>query len=437
MLVGQFARLFPADTPLAEIRGVLPANGPADGHARVVYVNGVWNELADEYAAMQDLADHYNVEVIGIHSMTFGRGSVGDIARSAGEKAGWRSPAVAAIIEVVEHAIHEHTPLVLVGHSEGALQISDGLRHAISDLRHETAADPTARAELEAELHALRVVTCGDAAVTYPGGPEYRHYQQVLDPIAVMFGHGHVLGIPLTLPLDLVTGERTVEFWKDHGLDVAGYHHFRDSAPGRGDGYVSRIDPAFIRGDPTGTDASDVIFAPAAAGPVPTDDTAATPTIPSEAEPGRRDDDEPSGEEAGEDEGADGGDTGGYAEPDDGEDTDEEEAVGYDGEDTDEDPELSGDAGGAGDEPYQGGGDPEPDEDVWEDDDGSHDAGRWQEDDRVHAGADPLGPGGDDDDTQHRFGGDALAYDGGGLYGAHESPASDWGDSPWGAEDDS
>ncbi len=45
-----------------------------------------------------------------------------------------------------------------------------------------------------------------------------------------MFGHGHLFGAPLTLPLDLVTGEKTVEFWKNHGLDVAGYHHFRDSA---------------------------------------------------------------------------------------------------------------------------------------------------------------------------------------------------------------
>ena len=408
MLVGQFARLFPANTPLAEIRGVLPTDGPADGHARVVYVNGVWNDLADEYAAMQDLADHYKVEVIGIHNMTFGRGDLGDIVRSAGEKVGWRTPAVATIVEVVERAIHEHTPLVLVGHSEGALQISDGLRHAISDLRHETAGDPTARSRLEAELHALRIVTCGDAAVTYPGGPEYRHYQQVLDPVAVMFGHGHLFGAPLTLPLDLVTGEKTVEFWKNHGLDVAGYHHFRDSAPGRGDGYVFRIDPAFIRGEPAGTDAGDVIFAPAAAGPIPDEDTPATPTAPIEGRPGAGADDGRSDEEAGQDGAADaeGEDTGedaglGY----DGEDADEDAGLGFDGEDTGDDLELSGDSGGGGDdELYGGGGDPDPDQDQSEDDGDTH---------------------------------DAPAYDGAGLYGAHESPASEWGDSPWGADDDS
>lgn len=177
-LVGAGGRIVTGEgTSLDDVTAVRPRSGKAEG--RMVFVNGIMNNLGDQMKAMQGLADVTGAEVVGLHNAT--SGSVRDVLEAAGQKAGVSvPPAVKNTARIVLDELAKPGPVKLAGHSQGGLILSQALGLVRDTLKKEGMPPD----ELAKTLARIEVTTFGSAATTYPDGPKYTHVLNELDPVA-------------------------------------------------------------------------------------------------------------------------------------------------------------------------------------------------------------------------------------------------------------
>jgi hypothetical protein len=159
-----------------------------------IYVNGVLNSVADQARFMSGLANATGSAVYGIHNAS--QGIFGDLWQSMRDKLDLgRNPPVDTVAEYVRDQLvnHPNEPINLVGHSQGALIIS----RALNDVRRQLLIeDGRSREQVEALFSRVTVTTFGGASGHYPNGPQYTHY----------INRGDYVAMPLGLGLDLLPG---------------------------------------------------------------------------------------------------------------------------------------------------------------------------------------------------------------------------------------
>lgn len=160
-----------------------------------VYVNGILNSVADQARFMSGLADATGSAVYGIHNAS--QGIIGDVWQSLRDKLDLgRNPPVDAVAEYVHDQLVSGAPVNLVGHSQGALILSRALNDVRKQLLIE---DGLSKQQVESLLSRVAVTTFGGASGHYPNGPQYTHYINRGDYVAMPAGLGLDLfpGIPL------------------------------------------------------------------------------------------------------------------------------------------------------------------------------------------------------------------------------------------------
>lgn len=186
-IIASGGTVLPANTPLAAVKGLLPTNG-AKVHGRAIFVNGIMTDLRLNRHNLQALANT-GLEVVGVHNATEGMGS--DFMQCVGDKLDLsrdRNPAIATVANLIEESLKNPSvdPPLFIGHSQGALIISN----ALSEVARRMKANGATEAQVIARLSKLHVETLGGASWTFPKGPKIRHIVNGFDPIALATGAG-------------------------------------------------------------------------------------------------------------------------------------------------------------------------------------------------------------------------------------------------------
>ena len=178
---------------------LIPAlpNSSLDSPVPTIYVNGVLNTVDVQSRFMSRLATATGSAVYGIHNAS--QGIVGDLWQSVKDKLdlGVNPP-----VDTLARHVHEQLttgnglPINLVGHSQGALIISRALDDVKKRLLIE---DGLTRQQVESLFNRVTVTTFGGASSHYPNGPQYFHYINRGDFVAMPAGLGGDLipSIPL------------------------------------------------------------------------------------------------------------------------------------------------------------------------------------------------------------------------------------------------
>jgi hypothetical protein len=184
-LIGAHA-IYDSATALESIEGIKPHEATAsDGHARVVYINGIWNDEAIQRDTMQRIADATGAEVIGLHNAT-GATKSEDVLQCLEDKLDMgKNAAVDSMAHLIAESVRSGEPLNVIAHSQGALCTSRAVDHAIRELR-ESGMDPDSIKDGMTNVH---IQTFGGAAHTYPDGPQYFHHINIHDPVPTTFGY--------------------------------------------------------------------------------------------------------------------------------------------------------------------------------------------------------------------------------------------------------
>ena len=197
-LVGPDGRTHRPGTPLSTVAG--QGNGPI-----IIQVNGINTNLAGQQAEMARLQQlNPNARVVGIHNSTQGAGN--DLLQSIRDLAGaGGNAATASLRNTILTELRAGRPVHLVGYSQGAIITSRALTEVRTTLIQERtqalrAANPSwsasrvrneATRQAEAQMNRnIRVETFGGAAPSYPNGPQYVHYVNRGDPVAMFVGLG-------------------------------------------------------------------------------------------------------------------------------------------------------------------------------------------------------------------------------------------------------
>ena len=227
-IVGAQRQIYSGHTSLHDVQGVLPEHHELI-NARIVYVNGILNDLDTQHKSLHDIAEATGAEVIGVHNGT--GGTVADIAQCAADKLDLLdNRAVDTLARVIEDAVRHSEVLNIFAHSHGALCTSRALNHAINDLERAG----MNHHEILDRLANIHVQTFGGAAMTYPDGPQYVHHINTTDGVAAEFGYEHRLGFDFTKAVDRVA--KVDEFLDNrgptgsHALDPVYLDHVEKSA---------------------------------------------------------------------------------------------------------------------------------------------------------------------------------------------------------------
>ncbi|MBT9586191.1 hypothetical protein IV102_22815 [bacterium] len=194
--VGAGGQTFPASTPWHQVPPVLPNNGKAAWRT-VIMVNGIMTDVALQASDMQRMANS-GYKVVGIHNDT--QGMLVDLAQCVGDKLELdmaNNHATATTAQVVADLLQaDETPL-LVGHSQGALVVSNALGR-VQDGLIECGVTPE---EAARRLEKLQVTTLGGASWTFPEGPKYCHVVNFMDVVPMATGVGVISGLSDTVHL--------------------------------------------------------------------------------------------------------------------------------------------------------------------------------------------------------------------------------------------
>lgn len=169
------------ETPLDQVDAFLPDNG-TEVRGTAVMVNGIMSDLELQRADLQALANT-GLRVVGVHNST--KGMLRDLAQSLGDKAGLsNNKAVETTRSLIEKALEQGDPLHLVGHSQGALIVSQALQEYSHRLYESGLSDQ----QVQQSLSPITVTSLGGSAWTYPEGPTYHHYYNDRDLVPLLTG---------------------------------------------------------------------------------------------------------------------------------------------------------------------------------------------------------------------------------------------------------
>lgn len=221
-LLGGGERVFKPHTPLTLVPPLPPPSGNAKGAA--IFVNGVNYNLDHQFEAMTWIAEKSGMGVVGLHNATDGS-PARDVLQAVGDKVrdvfsyatcfeaadpclfrGPRQPgkrdnpfkgalhrvaptrdgnkATESLARLLVEALKGGEPVHLMAGSQGARVTSNAILEAAYQLsRTGKSAD-----EIRKLIGRIRVETFGGAAQSWPDGPQYVHYINERDDVAVRFG---------------------------------------------------------------------------------------------------------------------------------------------------------------------------------------------------------------------------------------------------------
>jgi hypothetical protein len=217
LLVGAGGETFPPSTPLSAVPAVLPEGGVRNGET-IVFVNGMGANVSDEETSMQYTANATGSRVVGVHDATNGfvpdgLQAVGDMLDVGGDKA------VTTLAQTIQSELAAGRPIHIMAHSKGAAETS----RAIEEVSQNLSAQGLSPAQVQAELHQVKVETFGGADAHYPDGPEYVHYVNEDDVVPMVFG----LGGPADPRQAFAGSNAVVEEFRDPGAGgLLGPHDF-------------------------------------------------------------------------------------------------------------------------------------------------------------------------------------------------------------------
>lgn len=175
--------VFSPMSDLEGIRPVLPDNGKAPVEY-VVLMNGIMTDVDRHLGDMQALANT-GAAVFGVHNAT--EGLVRDLYECVQDKVDMADSAPAnTVARLVTTALVDNRPIRLIGHSQGAITLSNAIGRIRGALEHEGVPE----AEISQLLSLITVETFGGAAYSFPDGPNYRHYVNKADVIPMLAGVG-------------------------------------------------------------------------------------------------------------------------------------------------------------------------------------------------------------------------------------------------------
>lgn len=178
------SRVYPAttaDSELPKLRG-LGQRGSAD--EIVFMVPGMLTHPERQLSELPHVVNTYAGQIVGVVNTS--RGLVVDLLDSASDKLGVLGPAAVTLHNQLHARLSQGEQVRLVGHSQGALIISN----AVSALKVTLTREGVSPAEQTRMLSGLSVDTFGGAAYTFPSGPKYMHMIDRRDPIAKALGKG-------------------------------------------------------------------------------------------------------------------------------------------------------------------------------------------------------------------------------------------------------
>ncbi|HVL39527.1 MAG TPA: hypothetical protein VM328_09075, partial [Fimbriimonadaceae bacterium] len=141
----------------------------AIGNGATIFVNGIDTSISEHFRAAQRLANQLNTPVVGVYNASTGFGSdllqcFSDKMFDAGRLVGRGNPAVETLRRImVRHGNprEENGGLRIFAHSQGSIIVSEALRQARGE---------------GADISQHDVTTFGNAAFSFPTGPQYHHY---------------------------------------------------------------------------------------------------------------------------------------------------------------------------------------------------------------------------------------------------------------------
>jgi hypothetical protein len=170
------------------VQPVKPNNGTPQTGKTVFYVNGIQTDLAAQQKSLQVIANKTGANVIGIHNST--EGFAKDLAQSLGDKTDLgKNPPVDTLANAIYDAAKTGKPINIIAHSQGGIITSRAVEDATNRLREDGLSSQAAKNLLSKTVN---IQTFGGAALTYPGGPNYRHVVNSADPVPGLFGKGAV-----------------------------------------------------------------------------------------------------------------------------------------------------------------------------------------------------------------------------------------------------
>src|SRR5581483_7442861 len=176
-LIGKNGVALPPGTPLDAVAKVVGSDCKPEGLA--IYVNGVANTVADQVQSMDELSKSCGKELVGIHNST--GGLFNDVSETIGQKLGVTSDKPADLLsKVLLDRIDHNLPTMLIGHSQGALMVSDALCRVQTALMKRG----LSRSDAEQLMSNIQVETFAPACSYFPDGPQYVHYINDSDPVA-------------------------------------------------------------------------------------------------------------------------------------------------------------------------------------------------------------------------------------------------------------
>lgn len=173
--VGADGKCYHPDTDWRDVPAVFPDNGKPVWRS-VVMVNGIMTDVALQSSDLQKMANT-GCKVVGVHNAT--KGMMRDLAQCVGDKLDLKmanNGATETVAQVIRTVLKhdEVEPPLFVGHSQGALVLSNAL----------------SRAGVDGSLKKLDVLTMGGASWSFPEGPKYKHFVNVFDAVPMGAGVG-------------------------------------------------------------------------------------------------------------------------------------------------------------------------------------------------------------------------------------------------------
>ena len=182
--IGAGRTVFSTDTLFELVTAVKPQVGSAA--ETVVLLTGIMTDSQLQLHEMQALADAAKVNVIGIRNAT--AGMLKDVTQTLGDKFGIRNAnhATDTTAQLIYTSLSRRLELHLVGHSQGAVIISEAVRRVMGRL----ADQGLSQQQIEAVLAGVHVSTFAGAATHYPDGPRYDHWVNRSDAVPLLTGIG-------------------------------------------------------------------------------------------------------------------------------------------------------------------------------------------------------------------------------------------------------
>jgi hypothetical protein len=230
--------VYPPGTPVEGLTPTSPNNGqPANGTA--YFINGIQNDANFQTTSMQSVANAVGTDVFGIHNATYGKGFgiIDDLVQCLTDKTpiaqDLLNDATTSLAGTITQDLAAGNPVHLIAHSQGALVTANALEQVKEALTEAHGAE-----KAEEMLSTVQVETFGGAAASFPYGPQYVHYLNDYDMVAMDTGLGTIED-PAERQAAAGGDRAAIHFIRDDPRQATPNRRFNFSAHDFNEGYLS------------------------------------------------------------------------------------------------------------------------------------------------------------------------------------------------------